>query len=172
MPPRVAEERRGALRVLPPRSSNHMPSELDLVSLARQVEGVQQDNSHRWALAHAAGSLRVYATLTPGSSADVYCIRLDFGESLAAGPPSVVFCNPVSHAEGVLADWPGGMTDYFKTPPNNTPTGWICNPWTREGRAHHPEWSYGWRPNRAIWSVLTAIQDILDKPHAYSGRAA
>jgi hypothetical protein len=150
-----------------------MPSDLDLASLARQVEGVQREDSHRWALVHTPGTLRVHATLTPASSRDVYGLRLDFGDSLASGPPSVVFCNPITYTEGVISDWPAGPTDYFKHPPNNTPTGWICNPWTREGRAHHPEWqSFSWRPNRAVWSALTAIQDILDKPNAYSGRAA
>lgn len=148
-----------------------MPTELDLASLAAEVERLTSAEPHRWRVTHVSDALRVYVTLTPSGSADLYCLRLDFGDALAAGPPSVTFCDPDSHAEGRLQDWPRGLTDYFKTPPANG-LGWICNPWTREGRAHHAEWNaHGWRPTRVTWRVATAIQDILDKPGAYTGRA-
>lgn len=148
-----------------------MPSDLDLATLAAEVERLASSEANRWRVTHVPGALRVYVTLTALGSADVYCLRLDFGEALAAEPPSVTFCDPDSHVEGRLQDWPRGLTDYFKTPPANR-IGWICNPWTREGRAHHAEWNaHGWRPRRTVWRVATAIQDILDKPGAYTGRA-
>lgn len=149
-----------------------MPSALDIASLTAQVEALRLSDGHRWKLAMTPGTLKVHAELSPAASSDVYCLRLDFGDSLAAGPASVAFCAVGTHEEGRLKDWPRGLTDYFKAPPNGT-IGWICNPWTREGRAHHPEWaSIKWRPSRAVWTTLTAIQDILDKPGAYTGRAA
>lgn len=148
-----------------------MPSDLDLTTLAAEAERLASTEAHRWRVTHVPNALRAYVTLTPVGSDDVYCLRLDFGEALASGPPSVTFCDPESHAEGRLQDWPRGLTEYFKPPPGHG-TGWICNPWTREGRSHHAEWeSYGWRPKRAIWKVAAAIQDILDKPGAYTGRA-
>jgi len=151
--------------------SSPMPSELDIATLAAEAATFGSTDGHRWQVEHVPETLRVYVTLTPLGSVDTYCLRLDFGEAIAPGPPSVTFCDPESHAEGRLTDWPRGLTGYFKTPPGNG-IGWICNPWTREGRAHHAEWqSYGWRPSRAIWTVATAIQDILDKPGAYTGRA-
>lgn len=148
-----------------------MPSALDLLSLARQVADVAAKHAHRWELAHVPETLRVYVTLTPAGCADAYCLRLDFGGSLSAGPPSVAFCDPETHTEGAPRDWPRGLDQYFKLPPNNGPSGWICNPWTREGRAHHVEWrERGWPAGRAVWTVLSAIQDILDAPGAYKGR--
>jgi hypothetical protein len=148
-----------------------MPSELDIATLAAEVERLVVSDAHRWTIARAPGVLRVHLRLTPVGFPDVYCLRLDYGEALAAGPPSTTFCDPASLAEGRLEDWPAGLTEYFKTPPGNG-VGWICNPWTREGRVHHAEWrAHGWHPNRAIWTVATAVQDILDKPGAYTGRA-
>jgi hypothetical protein len=149
-----------------------MASELDITTLAAAAAGLAASDTHRWRVTHIANTLRVYVTLTPVGSADVYCLRLDFGEALASGPPSVTFCDPDTYVEGRLCDWPRGLTDYFKPPPSEG-LGWLCNPWTREGRAHHAEWrSYGWRPTRVVWRVATAIQDILDKPGSYTGRAA
>jgi hypothetical protein len=148
-----------------------VPSELDMMTLGAEASDLRSREGHRWQVEHVPEMLRVYVTLTPVGSADAYCLRLDFGDAIAPGPPSVTFCHPESRAEGRLSDWPRGLTEYFKTPPGNG-IGWICNPWTREGRAHHAEWqSYRWRPNRAIWTVATAIQDILDRPGAYTGRA-
>jgi hypothetical protein len=148
-----------------------MPTELDLATLAAEVERLASTEAHRWKVEQVEGQLRVYVTLAPLGSADIYCLRLAFGEALASGPPSVTFCDPESHAEGRLQDWPKGLTGYFKHPPGNG-VGWICNPWTREGRAHHAEWrSHPWGPKRAVWRVATAIQDILDHPGAYIGRA-
>lgn len=147
-----------------------MASDLDLEVLTAEVERLASDENHRWTVSLVADTLRTYLSLSPSGSADVYCLRLEFGEALASGPPSVVFCDPETHTEGRLQDWPRGLTDYFKAPPAHG-AGWICNPWTREGRAHHPEWNaYGWRPTRVIWRVATAIQDILDRPGAYTGR--
>jgi hypothetical protein len=149
------------------------PSALDLASLVRQVAAVGAENAHRWQLAHIPGSLRVYATLTPAGYADVYCIRLDFGDSLSAGPPSAAFCDPVTQVEGAPRDWPRGLDHYFKLPPNNGASGWICNPWTHEGRAHHAEWrDRGWPVGRGLWTVISAIQDILDAPGMYQGRTS
>jgi hypothetical protein len=148
-----------------------MPTELDLATLAAEVERLASTEAHRWNVKQVVGQLRVYITLAPRGSEDAYCLRLDYGEALAAGPPSVTFCDPESYAEGQLRDWPKGIAGYFKHPPGNG-GGWICNPWTREGRAHHAEWrSHPWGPKRAIWRVATAIQDILDHPGAYTGRA-
>jgi hypothetical protein len=148
-----------------------MPSHLDLTSLTKQVADAKRQHGHRWTIAHDPATLRVHVTLTPVGFTDVYCLRLDYGESLSSGPPSVAFCDPETFAEGRLGDWPRGLTEFFKVPPQNGVSGWICNPWTREGRAHHPEWqAHGWRPKRALWTVATAIQDILDKPGAYMGR--
>lgn len=148
-----------------------MPTELDLETLAAEVERLASTEAHRWKVEQVAGQLRVYVTLAPLESSDIYCLRLDFGEALSSGPPSVTFCDPESHVEGRLQDWPGGLTGYFKHPPGNG-VGWICNPWTREGRAHHAEWrGQPWGPKRAVWRVATAIQDILDHPGAYAGRA-
>ncbi|WP_310571222.1 hypothetical protein [Gemmatimonas sp.] len=148
-----------------------MPSAFDLVTLGAEVGRLTSSESHRWQVASVPDVLRVYITLTPLDTQDRYCLRLDFGAALADGPPSVTFCDPVSHQEGLLRDWPAGLTNFFKHPPQHG-VGWICNPWTREGRAHHSEWqSYGWRPKRAVWIVGTAVQDILDQPGAYTGRA-
>ncbi len=150
-----------------------MASALDVASLTAQVEELRRSDGHRWTITLTAGALRVHAQLRPAGSDDVYCVRLDFGDSLSAGPPSAVFCAAETLEEGRLNDWPRGLTNYFKSPPAHGARGWICNSWTREGRAHHPEWSgYRWRPSRAVWTVLTAIQDILDAPGAYTGRAA
>lgn len=148
-----------------------MPSELDIATLAAEVERLASTDGHRWHVTQVEGQLRVHVTLNPLGSADVYCIRLDFGDAMASGPPSVTFCDPELHQEGQLSSWPTGLTNFFKHPPGNG-VGWICNPWTREGREHHAEWrSYPWGPTRAIWRVATAIQDILDHPGAYTGRA-
>lgn len=149
-----------------------MPSDLDLTTLAAEVGRLASSEGHRWCVAHVPDALRVYVTLSPLGSEDVYCLRLDYGDALAAGPPSVTFCDPDEpHSEGRPHDWPRGLTEYFKTPPANGPVGWICNPWTREGREHHPEWvAQGWRPTRVVWRVASAIQDILDKPGSYTGR--
>ncbi len=148
-------------------------SPLDLSELARQIDVLNRAAGAYWKLEHVLDTLRVYVTMRPAASNDVYCLRLDFGDRLSAGPPSVAFCNPDSREEGRPKDWPRGLTEYFKAPPANGPAGWICNPWTREGRAHHAEWNaYKWNPARAVWTVATAIQDILDKPGAYTGRAA
>lgn len=148
-----------------------MPSELDIVTLREEASALNSTEGHRWQVSQVPSTLRAYVTLTPVVRADFYCLRLDFGEAIASGPPSVTFCDPESRVEGRLSDWPGGLTEYFKAPPGNG-LGWVCNPWTREGRTHHPEWqSYGWRPTRPIWTVTSAIQDILDKPGAYVGRA-
>jgi hypothetical protein len=150
-----------------------MPSELDLLTFSRQVTEVGRENAHRWSITQAPQTLRAYVVMTPVGSADVYCIRVDFGESLAAGPPSVAFCDPETHVEGRLRDWPNGLTQFFKTPPNNGESGWICNPWTREGRQHHAEWRpRGWSTKRALFNAISAMQDILDAPGAYTGRAA
>lgn len=149
-----------------------MPSELDLAALAAQVKHLMATEAHRWEVTHVADTLRVYVTLTPAGSDDVYCVRLDFGEALSSGPPSTTFCHPETKAERRTEDWPRGLTDYFKLPKRGE-VGWICNPWTKEGRAHHSEWrSCSWNPRRAVWVVMTALQDILDKPGAYTGRAA
>jgi len=149
-----------------------MASELDVATVAAETARLASSDAHRWHVSHIPDTLLVYVTLTPAGSSDVYCLRLDFGEALVSGPPSVTFCDPDTHVEGRLRDWPRRLTEYLKPPPNEG-SGWICNPWTREGRLHHPEWqSYGWRPRRAIWTVATAIQDILDKSGSYTGRAA
>lgn len=148
-----------------------MPSELDIATVAAETLNLQLTEAHRWLVAHVPGTLRVYVTFTPAKAPDTFCLRLDFGDALGSGPPSATFCDPVSRVEGCPTDWPNGLTEYFKTPPQNG-VGWICNPWTREGRAHHAEWQeHGWRAKRVIWTVATAIQDILDKPDAYTGRA-
>lgn len=148
-----------------------MPSEIDLATLAAQVERLQEAEAHRWSVSAVPDTLKVYATLTPAGSEGLYCLRLDFGEVLSSGPPSVTFCNPTTHEEGRACDWPKDLSSYFKHPPRYG-KGWICSPWTREGRQHHSEWrSHGWTVDRAIWRVLTALQDIVDAPGAYSGRA-
>lgn len=147
-------------------------SELDRETLASEAQHLAATEAQRWRVSVEAGALRVYVTLYPAGSTDRYCLRLDFGDALAAGPPSVVFCEPETHAEGRRQDWPCGPTNYFKPPPDHG-VGWICNPWTREGRAHHAEWrSHKWLATRTIWRVATAIQDILDKAGAYTGRLA
>lgn len=148
-----------------------MPSDLDRSTLAAEIERLASSERHRWHVTREEETLRAYVTLTPlGYENDRYCLRLDFGEALASGPPSVTFCDPDSHREGRPQDWPRDLTEYFKAPPTYG-VGWICMPWTREGRAHHGEWNnYGWRPRRAVWTVATAVQDILDKPGAYIGR--
>ncbi len=146
-----------------------MPSELDLTALKAEVELLNAEESHRWQVRLVDGQLKTYVHLKPLGSQDAYCLRLDYGESLGAGPPSVTFCHPESLAEGNPADWPANLTDYFKHPPNNG-TGWICNEWTREGRQHHSEWNRPWKPTRTVWRVMTAIQDILDRPGNYQGR--
>jgi hypothetical protein len=149
-----------------------MPSELDLVSLAGQVAKLREDEAHRWSVEYDESNLCVHVTLTPRGSIDVYCLKEDFNPSLSEGPPSVTFCDPITHAVGVLKYWPAGLTDFFKTPPANG-IGWVCNPWTREGRHHHAEWrQFPWSARRAVWSATSAIQDILDSPNAYAGRAA
>lgn len=149
-----------------------MPSELDLVSLAGQVANLRESEAHRWSIEYDETTPCVYVTLTPQGSDDVYCLKEDFSPSLSEGPPSVMFCDPVTHAVGALSYWPAGLTGFFKTPPGNG-LGWVCNPWTREGRQHHSEWrSCPWSVKRAVWSATSAIQDILDGPGAYIGRAA
>lgn len=148
-----------------------MPSELDLATLAAELARLEETEGHRWQVALGLG-LRVYVSLTPAGHADRYCLRLDFGEQLSAGPPSVTFCNPETRVEGQPHDWPRGMDSWFKPPPNNG-VGWICNPWTREGRQHHSEWrARGWPTTRMVWRVVTAVQDILDGPGRYQGRLA
>jgi hypothetical protein len=148
-----------------------MPSHLDRASLEGEVRELDCRDGHPWCVQLGEG-LRVYVTFSPAESQDVYCIRLDFGERIADGPPSVTFCDPETHAEAQLRAWPRGLDEYFKPPPNNGPVGWICNPWTREGRQNHPEWgSRGWRPTRVVWRVTSAILDILDRQGRYQGRA-
>lgn len=153
-----------------------MPSALDVASLTTQVEELRLSDSHRWTIVkvETADALRVHVEVRPRGSADVYCVRIEFIGGLSAGPASVAFCARETLAEGRLRDWPRGMTNFFKVPPQHGPTGWICNPWTREGRAHHAaEWGgFKWKPSRALWITLTALQDILDKPGSYIGRAA
>jgi hypothetical protein len=148
-----------------------MTSELDHAALAAEAALLNADGGHRgWTVTHIEGTLKVYLELMPTGSEDRYCLRLDFGERLSAGPPSVTFCNPKTRTEGHAHDWPRGMTDYFKAPPNNG-MGWICNEWTKEGRQQHSEWAVkGWRPTRVIWRVGSAVHDILDKPGNYQGR--
>lgn len=147
-----------------------MPSELDLVALAAEAEQLNDVEGHRWEVSVADDALRVWVRFTPIGSSDVYCVRLDFGDRLSAGPPSATFCDPDTHAEGNPRDWPAGMTSWLKHPPQDV-VGWICNEWTREGRAHHAEWKErGWRATRVIWRVMSAIQDIIDKPGNYQGR--
>lgn len=149
-----------------------MPSEIDRLTLAEEVARLQRDEAHRWTVRLVDGTLTAYVTMMPVGFTDRYCLRIDFGEQLSSGPPSVSFCNPETGAEGRPEDWPKGNTDYFKPPPGHMP-GWICSQWTREGRQQHAEWrDKGWRTNRAIWRVATAMQDILDKPGAYIGRLA
>jgi len=148
-----------------------MPSEIDLQTLSQEVKYLDETEAHRWKVTQTAGRLIVRVVLTPAASADVYCLRLDFGDDLAAGPPSVTFCNPHTYSEGSSCDWPRNLTQYFKHPPGNG-VGWICNEWTREGRQHHAEWTRPWKVSRAVWRVTTAIQDILDKPGNYLGRNA
>jgi len=144
-----------------------MPSELDVQTLEEEVGAL---SAQGWRVEHVPDTLRVYVAFSPESHEDVLCLRLDFGESLSSGPPSVTFCHAETHAEGRKRDWPRGLTEYFKQPPENG-IGWICNPWTREGRAHHSEWNqHPWPATRHVWRVATAIRDILDKPGAYSGR--
>jgi hypothetical protein len=153
------------------RESGDVPSALDQEALAAEAAALNADGGYRgWGVTHVEETLQVYAQLTPAGSTDRYCVRLDFGERLSVGPPSVTFCEPESHVEGQPRDWPRGLTDYFKAPPNNG-VGWICNEWTREGRQHHSEWTAkGWRPTRVIWRVVSALHDILDKPGNYQGR--
>ncbi len=149
-----------------------MPSELDFQTLAEQVADIRRDEAHRWMVQSVGDALRVYVTLTPHGFEDRYCLRLDFGEQLSSGPPSVTFCDGATMAEGGAAAWPQGSDNYFKAPPGHVP-GWICNAWTREGRQNHPEWNqYGWRTTRALWRVTSAMQDILDRPGTYTGRRA
>ena len=146
-----------------------MPSELDLLALRTEVEQLNRTEGHRWRISQVDDGLRVYVKLSPAKSPDEYCLRLDFGESLSSGPPSVTFCDPESLAEGSPRDWPANLTQFFKHPPGNG-VGWICNEWTREGRQHHAEWNRTWKTTRVVWRVVTAIQDILDKPGNYTGR--
>jgi hypothetical protein len=147
-----------------------MASDLDRATLVDECRDLNEKAGGHWKAEQGDG-LRAYVTLSPAGSSDLYCLRLDFGDRLEGGPPSVTFCNPVTHAEGQLSDWPRAFDEYFKTPPNNG-AGWICNPWTREGRQHHPEWgSQPWRASRAVWRVTMAVQDILDRPGRYVGRA-
>jgi len=146
-----------------------MPSALDTSQLTAEAEKLNRDEGHRWRVDLAPDALRAYVILSPAGHADRYCLRMDYGSSLNAGPPSVTFCNPETHAEGDARDWPANLTNYFKHPPNNG-AGWICNEWTREGREHHAEWKEPWRSTRVIWRVATAVQDILDKPGNYQGR--
>jgi hypothetical protein len=146
-----------------------MPSELDLADLRAEADLLNAAEGHRWHVDQAQGALRVNVRLSPAGSTDVYSLRLDFGESLSSGPPSVTFCDPETFAEGDPRYWPAGLDGHFKYPPNNG-VGWICNEWTREGRERHPEWNRAWKATRVIWRVVTAIQDILDKPGNYTGR--
>jgi hypothetical protein len=149
-----------------------MPSHIDLVNFAKQVKKLNSENGHRWSIEHVPDSLRAYVLLRPVGSADEYCLRIDFGEDLSSGPARVAFCHPQTHEEGRAEDWPRGLTQFFKAPPEHGP-GWMCNPWTREGRFHHAEWrNFPWSVQRALWNTITPIQDILDAPGNYTGRAA
>jgi hypothetical protein len=149
-----------------------MPSELDRITLATQAGELQRDEAHRWTVRLVDSTLKVYVALTPNGFEDRYCLRLDFGEQLSSGPPSITFCDPTTLIEGCVADWPQGSDTYFKAPPGHVP-GWICNAWTREGRQQHAEWNqYGWLTTRALWRVISAMQDILDRPGTYIGRRA
>jgi hypothetical protein len=146
-----------------------MASQLDLAQLCAEADLLNRVEGHRWQVSHADSALRAYVKLSPLGFTDLYCLRLDFGESLSSGPPSVTFCDPETLAEGSPQHWPAGLTNYFKHPPNNG-VGWICSEWTREGRQQHAEWRRSWKPTRVMWRVTTAIQDILDKPGNYTGR--
>ena len=149
-----------------------MPADLDRARLEAEVARLQREEAHRWAVRLIDGTLKAYAVVSPIGSKERYCIRIDFGEQLSIGPPSVTFCNPDTLAEGSPTDWPQGNDNYFKAPPGHTP-GWICNEWTREGRAQHAEWNQrGWRASRALWRVVSAMQDIHDTPGNHAGRRA
>jgi hypothetical protein len=147
------------------------PALLDRLQLEVEVAHLSQSTSSRWVVELGLSGLRAYVTLTPtGYPVDTYCLRLEFGSGISEGPPSVLFCDPQTRVESNPQDWPKGFDNYFKPPPQNG-SGWICMPWTKEGRQHHAEWnSFGWRPTRVIWRVTTAVQDVLDKPDAYTGR--
>ena len=142
-----------------------MASELDLQAFRDEAAALTAEG---WKVDIVPSALRAFVTFSQPGTEDVYCLRLDFGERLSAGPPSVIFCDPTSHAEGRPTDWPANLTDYLKHPPQNG-AGWICNEWTREGRQHHSEWNRPWKATRVIWRVVRAIQDILDKPGNYKG---
>jgi len=79
--------------------------------------------------------------------------------------PSVLFAEGICGALGVVRAWPQ-ITGY--RPPND-----ICEPFTAEGFALHPEWNTGpdaWptEGNPFLWVVET-LQFDLD--NGYSGRA-
>lgn len=149
-----------------------MPSQIDLEQLKAEADTLAGSDLHRWQVTSQPGSLVVHVVLRPRGTSDRFGLRLDFGDALSAGPPSVRFCHPDTHASGQPTDWPAGMDSYFKPPPNNG-LGWICMPISREGRQHHPEWNArGWRPTRVIWQVVQAVQDVLDTPSQYQGRRA
>ncbi len=149
-----------------------MPPQIDLVALAKQVNALNMENAHRWSIEQMPETLRVYVMLRPIGTTDDYCLRIDFGDDLGSGPASVAFCDPRTQQEGRAQDWPRGLTQFFKAPPGTSP-GWICNPWTKEGRFHHGEWRhFPWSAKRALWNTITPIQDILDAPGNYTGRAA
>lgn len=149
-----------------------MPNQLDLEQLKEERSTLEATDGHRWQVTCEPDTLVVFVALRPKETNDRYGLRLDFGDSLSAGPPSVRFCHPDTHALGQSTDWPAGLDDYFKAPPNNG-HGWICMPVTREGLHHHPEWNVkGWRPTRVVWQVVQAIQDVLDAPGKYHGRRA
>ena len=150
-----------------------MPSALDLISLPQQIYELARHNARGWMIfAPPPKSLCVHVNLMPAGSSDLYCLRIDFGDSLSRGPPSVVFCAPGTFEEGRPQDWPRGMTEHFVAPSGRDPVGWIRNPWTREGRRDHQEWhALGWSPKGALWTVISAVQTILDSPGAYTERA-
>ncbi len=154
-----------------------MPSALDLRILAADVARLASDAVDESLFEHVDGTLRVYHWARQHRTGDTYCLRYDYGESLAAGPPSVVFCNVVSKAEGDFADWPTGPESFFKRPPANGPTGWVCTPATREGVQHHAEWRdlAPVHPIRPLAGVVASLLEILngrDVPQRTQMRAA
>jgi ubiquitin-protein ligase len=149
-----------------------MPSQIDLEQLKAEALALADTDGHRWQVTCESKNLIAYIVLRPRATEDRFGLRLDFGDALGAGPPSVRFCHPDTHALAQASDWPAGLEDYFKPPPNNG-LGWICMPISREGRQQHSEWNAkGWRPTRVIWQVVQAIQDVFDTPSRYRGRRA
>ena len=122
---------------------------------------------HGGALVRDGADPSVYwVTLVPCSApAERYVARLAWS-TYPHAPPSVLFATGVGGALGVASAWP-------RVPGYRAP-GDICQPFTAEGFALHPDWASGpeaWSPEEnPLQRVLAQLQNDLD--FRYQGRAA